>query len=56
MILLKHNIDKDDVVSTLVTKLRGGVSTGHIGDSKIFIYNVEDALRIRTGETGEAAI
>lgn len=56
MISLKHNIDKDDIVSTLVIKVRGGVSTGHIGDDKIFIYNVEDAVRIRTGETGEAAI
>ncbi|MBC8059505.1 MAG: P-II family nitrogen regulator, partial [Clostridiaceae bacterium] len=30
--------------------------TGNIGDGKIFIYEVTDALRIRTGERGEAAI
>ncbi len=30
--------------------------TGSIGDGKIFIYNVENAIRIRTGEMGEAAI
>jgi len=30
--------------------------TGHIGDGKIFIYPVEEAIRIRTGETGEEAI
>lgn len=30
--------------------------TGSIGDGKIFVSNVEDAIRIRTGETGEKAI
>ncbi|MBE3582312.1 MAG: P-II family nitrogen regulator [Thermoanaerobacteraceae bacterium] len=29
--------------------------TGHIGDGKIFVYRVEDAIRIRTGERGEQA-
>ncbi len=30
--------------------------TGKIGDGKIFVYNVEDAVRIRTGQSGEEAI
>ena len=30
--------------------------TGKIGDGKIFVYAVENALRIRTGETGEQAV
>ena len=30
--------------------------TGHIGDGKIFIYDVLDAIRIRTGERGAAAL
>lgn len=30
--------------------------TGKIGDGKIFVYETEDALRVRTGETGEKAI
>ncbi len=30
--------------------------TGEIGDGKIFIYNVEDVVRIRTGEEGETAV
>ncbi|MFA3783067.1 P-II family nitrogen regulator [Melioribacteraceae bacterium 4301-Me] len=30
--------------------------TGEVGDGKIFIYNVEDAIRIRTEESGESAI
>ena len=32
------------------------VRTGNIGDGKIFVYELTDAVRIRTGETGEAAI
>jgi len=35
---------------------RGAEYTGKIGDGKIFVLNVEDAVRIRTGETGSAAI
>lgn len=30
--------------------------TGQVGDGKIFIFNVEDAIRIRTGESGESAL
>ena len=30
--------------------------TGEVGDGKIFVYNVSDAIRIRTGESGESAL
>ncbi|MDH7604387.1 MAG: P-II family nitrogen regulator [Melioribacter sp.] len=30
--------------------------TGQVGDGKIFIYDVKDAIRIRTGESGESAL
>jgi nitrogen regulatory protein P-II 1 len=30
--------------------------TGQVGDGKIFIYDVEDAIRVRTGESGESAL
>lgn len=46
----------DGVVEQLVKKVRDKLATGKIGDGKIFVYNVEDAIRIRTGETGEAAL
>jgi nitrogen regulatory protein P-II 1 len=42
----------DKVISTIIEKAR----TGDIGDGKIFIYSLEDVIRIRTGEKGEAAI
>ncbi|OAT87137.1 P-II family nitrogen regulator [Desulfotomaculum copahuensis] len=42
----------DEVVKLITTAAR----TGEIGDGKIFICPVENAVRIRTGETGESAI
>ncbi len=39
-------------ISTIVEKAK----TGNVGDGKIFVYPIEDAIRIRTGERGEAAI
>lgn len=44
--------DADEVVALV----RKAAVTGAIGDGKIFITNVENAVRIRTGETGEDAI
>lgn len=42
----------DKVVSTIIEKAK----TGNIGDGKLFIYSLEDVIRIRTGDRGEAAI
>jgi nitrogen regulatory protein P-II 1 len=42
----------DKVIATIIEKAR----TGNIGDGKIFIYSLEDVIRIRTGEKGETAI
>ncbi|WP_347491281.1 P-II family nitrogen regulator [Desulfoscipio sp. XC116] len=43
---------KEGVVDLLIKAAR----TGDIGDGKIFIYRIEDAIRIRTGENGEGAL
>lgn len=42
----------DEVVSTLVSSAR----TGKIGDGKIFVYDVAEAIRIRNDERGESAL
>jgi nitrogen regulatory protein PII len=42
----------DKVITTIIEKAK----TGNIGDGKIFIYSLEDVIRIRTGDRGEAAI
>jgi nitrogen regulatory protein P-II 1 len=42
----------DSIIDTIVTTAR----TGKIGDGKIFVTNIDHVIRIRTGETDEAAI
>jgi len=42
----------EQVVSIILKEAR----TGEVGDGKIFIYNIEEVVRIRTGERGEVAI
>lgn len=46
----------DDQCEEVVQTIRKAAYTGEIGDGKIFILPLEDALRIRTGERGEDAI
>ncbi|WP_374544995.1 P-II family nitrogen regulator [Rhodoblastus sp.] len=46
----------DDAVDRAVEAIRRSAQTGRIGDGKIFISNIEGAIRIRTGETGPDAV
>lgn len=46
----------DSEVDGVIKKIRETVATGKVGDGKIFVYNVENAVRIRTGEEGDIAI
>ena len=43
-------------VEEIILDVREKVATGHVGDGKIFIRNIEEAIRIRTGERGEKAL
>ena len=46
----------DDMVDTAVQAIISAARTGKIGDGKIFVTPVEQAIRIRTGETGDDAV
>jgi len=46
----------DDKVEAAITAISAAARTGEIGDGKIFITPVEDVVRIRTGERGNAAL
>ncbi|HZE22178.1 MAG TPA: P-II family nitrogen regulator, partial [Desulfobaccales bacterium] len=46
----------DRLVDSAVEAILGAAKTGKIGDGKIFIYPVEEAIRIRNEERGEAAL
>ena len=46
----------DDQVEKIIEAIVAAAQTGRIGDGKIFVLPIEDAIRIRTGERGENAI
>jgi nitrogen regulatory protein P-II 1 len=46
----------DALVARVVESIERAAKTGRIGDGKIFVTTVEEAIRIRTGERGEGAI
>ena len=46
----------DDAVEKVIDAISRAAKTGKIGDGKIFVINVEQAVRIRTGETGNEAL
>jgi nitrogen regulatory protein P-II 1 len=46
----------DDLVDQAVEAIIGAARTGKIGDGKIFVMNIEQVIRIRTGEINEAAV
>ena len=43
-------------VDEIVELIKQELYTGHIGDGKIFVSSLEQVIRIRTGETGDAAV
>ena len=47
---------KDEDVNKTIKAIRESAFTGNVGDGKIFIYPVEDAVRIRTAEQGDLAV
>lgn len=47
---------KDRDVDNIIRVVCAAAKTGEIGDGKIFTYKMDNAVRIRTGESGEAAI
>ena len=51
-----ETVVKDEIVQEIVDKVTETLSSGNVGDGKIFIYPVEEAIRIRTGEKGENAL
>ncbi len=51
-----ETVISDDKVDAVVKAVLKAASTGSIGDGKIFVVPVDEAIRIRTGETGDSAI
>ena len=51
-----ETVVSDEQAEILIKKIVNEINTGNYGDGKIFIYDVLDAVRIRTGERGEEAL
>ena len=47
---------KDNDVDVIVETIKKAAHTGNIGDGKIFIYPIDNVIRIRTGEEGDGAV
>ena len=47
---------KDDLLESAIEAIEKSANTGKIGDGKIFVMDLEQAIRIRTGETGAEAL
>lgn len=46
----------DELLEPVVEAIEQAARTGRIGDGKIFVYSLDNVIRIRTGETGAAAL
>src|SRR5919199_2592313 len=51
-----ESIVADEVVDSAVDAIVGAAYTGETGDGRVFVYDVEEAVRIRTGERGEETV
>ena len=49
-------VSPDEMADKIVSVIQEKAKTGEIGDGKIFVYPIENIIRIRTGERGDAAI
>ncbi len=49
-------IVSDEMAASVIETIEQKAKTGKIGDGKIFVYDVEQAVRIRTGQTGNDAL
>ena len=47
---------RSDQIDQVIEAIEKSASTGKIGDGKIFVYDLEQVIRIRTGETGDDAL
>jgi len=47
---------KDELLDQVLEAIEKSAHTGKIGDGKIFVFELEQVVRIRTGETGEDAV
>ena len=51
-----ETVVSEEAAEAIIDQVVKQITTGTVGDGKIFVYDVQDAVRIRTGERGEIAL
>jgi nitrogen regulatory protein P-II 1 len=51
-----ETVVRDDLAAPVIEAISGAARTGKVGDGKIFVVDVEESIRVRTGERGESAL
>ena len=51
-----ESVVPSDIVESAVEAIVGAARTGNVGDGRVFVYDVEQSIRIRTGEDGEESV
>ena len=51
-----ESVVPSDIVDSAVEAIVGAARTGKVGDGRVFVYDVEQSIRIRTGEDGEDSV
>lgn len=51
-----ETVVENSIAENIITRVVDEINTGNYGDGKIFVYELEDAVRIRTGERGKDAL
>ncbi len=51
-----ESVVPSDVADDVVEAIIGAARTGNVGDGRVFVYSVEESVRIRTGESGEESL
>ena len=54
--MLFRSVVKTEKVKEIVELIKQELYTGHIGDGKIFVYDITNVIRVRTGDEGEDAL
>ncbi len=51
-----ESVVPSDIVDSAVEAIVGAARTGNVGDGRVFVYDIEQSVRIRTGEDGEDSL
>ena len=51
-----ESVVPSDIADSAVEAIVGAARTGEIGDGRVFVYDIEQSIRIRTGESGEESV